>query len=100
MRGLIDRLIARARPVVERFVAIGVVQASVVLAAQAFMALIPLLIGVVALAPENIGEAIARVARNRLGLHGQTEDQVQHLVATGDTLQSGLTLFGLVLVLF
>jgi len=100
MRGLIDRLLARARPVVERFVAIGVVQASVVLAAQAFMALIPLLIGVVALAPKSVGDSIAQVARRRLGLAGQTEDQLQHLVATGDRVQSSLTLLGLVLVLF
>jgi membrane protein len=102
MRGLIDRLLARLRPVVDRFVAIGVVQASVVLAAQAFMALIPLLIGIVAVAPAGVGESFAHAARTRLGFGGQTEDQVEHLVNTaGDgRLQSSLTTLGLVLVLF
>src|SRR5262249_52316372 len=102
MRGLIDRLLARLRPVVDRFVAIGVVQAAVVLAAQAFMALVPLLIGIVAVAPGGAGGSFAHAARTRLGLGGQTEDQVEHLVNTAQSghLESSLTALGLVLVLF
>lgn len=102
MRGLIDRLLARLRPVIDRFVAIGVIQAAVVLAAQAFLALIPLLIGVAVLAPAGVGESFAQAARTRLGFGGETGRQIEQVASTADSghLESSLTVLGLVLVLF
>jgi membrane protein len=87
------------RPLTERVVAVGFIQSAVVLAAQTFMALFPLLIGVVALAPPHVGEGITTFMRSRMGLAGDATDQVQHLVASRDQLHSGITIFGLLVVL-
>lgn len=99
MRGWIDRVLARCRPAIERFVAIGVVQASVVLAAQTFMALIPLLIGLTVIAPSGTSQGITEYARTRFGISGETNEQVTKLVDTGDHMDSGFTVLGLLIVL-
>lgn len=99
MRGWIDRVLAWCRPAIERFTAIGVVQASVVLAAQAFMALIPLLIGLAVIAPSGASHGVAEYARTRFGLSGETDEQVSKLVNTGDHVESGFTVLSLVIVL-
>src|SRR5215471_3808571 len=99
MRGWIERVLARCRPAIERFTAIGVVQASVVLAAQAFMALIPLLIGVAVLAPAGASHGMAEYVRTRFGISGQTDEQLNKLVNTGNHLEGGFTALSLLIVL-
>jgi membrane protein len=99
IREIILRLLGAFRPLIERFISVGFIQAAVVLAAQAFMALFPLLIGIVALAPPRVGDAIANAMRDRLGLAGDPTADVQHLVASRDDLRSGITVFGLIVVL-
>ncbi len=99
MRGWIDRVLAWCRPAIERFTAIGVIQASVVLAAQAFMALIPLLIGLVVIAPAGTSHSVTEYARTRFGLSGETDEQVSKLVDTGSHVESGFTVLSLIIVL-
>jgi membrane protein len=96
--GLLERAMSRLEPVLERVAAVGFVQAAVVLAAQAFLALFPLLIAVVALTPTEVGQSIATVARNRLGLGGHTGDEVSSLVTTRDSLRGSITVFGAIVV--
>jgi len=91
--------LAAARPVIERFASVGLVQSSVVLAAQAFMALFPLLMGVVAFAPPEVGETVGSYLRQRIGLNKGAGDEVQQLVATRSELRSGITAVGLIVVL-
>jgi membrane protein len=86
-------------PLLERVTAVGLLPSAVVLAAQAFMALIPLLIAAVALAPAGVGQTIAGVARQRLGLSGDTGEQVNHLVATRDDLRGTITVLGALVIL-
>lgn len=88
-----------AAPILERFAALGLIQSAVVLAAQAFMALFPLLIVFVALAPTPIGNAVAAVARKRLGFVGQTSDNLNSLVASRDSLQGGISVISVIIIL-
>ncbi len=97
--GFILRILSAIRPLIDRFLAVGFIQQAIVLAAQAFMALFPLLIGVIALAPTRTGDAISTFMRRRLGLAGDTADDVSKLVATRSELRSGITVIGLLVIL-
>jgi membrane protein len=94
-----QRVLGGLRPLIERFAAVGFIQAAVVLAAQTFMALFPLLIGVVALAPPHASAAITAFMRSRMGLAGDPANEMQHLVASRDQLKGSITIFGVLVVL-
>jgi membrane protein len=98
-RSLTQSLITTVEPVLERFATVGLIQSAVVLAAQTFMALFPLLIGIIALAPSPVSDAVTQTLQRRLGLDGDTGVSVQHLVASRDDLRGGLTVIGLLVVL-
>jgi membrane protein len=99
VRPLIERLLHLGAPVLERLAAVGFIQSAVVMAAQTFLALFPLLIAVIAIAPTDVGQTIASVARNKLGLAGETSDDVLRLVGTRDQLHGTITVFGVIVVL-
>lgn len=103
MRGLFRRvsgwLVATIEPLTIRLVQVGLVQSAVVLAAQTFMALFPLLIAVIALVPGDIGESIADTMRERLGLRGGTDQSVHQLVATHNQLRGTITVIGILVVI-
>jgi membrane protein len=99
MRRSIERAIAAAAPVLERIAEVAFLQSAVVMAAQTFMALFPLLIVAIALAPPSIGQGIAAVAHARLGLSGHTGDEVDQLVASRQNLQGTVSVFGVIVVL-
>lgn len=88
-----------AKPLVERIASVGLIQSGVVLAAQTFMALFPLLIAITALAPSGVSDTIAETLRHRLGLDAEATDQMQHLVSGRSDLQGGITAIGLIVVL-
>lgn len=67
MTALLERVVAPVRPVLERFVEVGSIQSAIVIAAQALMAVFPLLIGVVAYAPQHVGDTISTFMRERMG---------------------------------
>jgi membrane protein len=96
---LVERVLRTLAPVLERLAAVGFIQSAVVMAAQTFLALFPLLIAVIAIAPPDVGQTIASVARDRLGLAGQTSDEVYRLVGTRDELHGTITTFGIIVVL-
>ncbi len=98
-RSFSQSLLTRATPVVERLASVGLIQSAVVLAAQTFMALFPLLIGIISLAPDAVGEALQNTLRRRFGLNGDTSQTLQHLVSSRDELHGGLTVLGLLVVL-
>ena len=98
-RSLSQSLLTRATPVVERLASVGLIQSAVVLAAQTFMALFPLLIGIISLAPATVGDALTSTLRRRFGLDGDTSQTVQHLVSSRNELHGGLTVVGLLVVL-
>lgn len=83
---------------INRFGAVGVVQSGIVLAAQIFLALFPLLIGIVALLPSSIGSGVAATMRARMGVSGSTDRAVTQLFAGRDDLQGGITIAGLIVV--
>jgi membrane protein len=93
------RLVATCRPIVTRFVSVGFIQHGIVLAAQAFMALFPLLIGIIAFAPSGTANEISSLMRSRFGLGAETGGDVQQLVATRSELRSGISVIGLIVVL-
>ena len=92
----------RLRPfetLLERLVAVGFVSTGVVLAAQTFLALFPLLIAVSALLPAEAAVGVQNTMRDRFGLSGETDQAVQHLVGSRDDLRGGITVFGTIVVL-
>jgi membrane protein len=75
------------------------VEAALVLAAQAFLALVPMVIVVYALAPVAVGNALAETLRDRLGLTGGSEAAMTHLLAARSDLRRGLSVASVVFVL-
>ena len=63
---------------------------AVVLAAQMFLAFIPMLIVVAALLPTEAGQGIMSVSRTRLGLTGGSEDALGELVAAREDIQGSI----------
>jgi membrane protein len=103
MRALISRVTAWVNatfePLLVRLVEVGVVQAAVVLAAQTFMALFPLLIAVIAIVPPGVGGQVGATLRERLGVSGDTDESVRRLISTRSQLRGTLSVFGVLLVL-
>jgi membrane protein len=62
----------------------------VVLAAQMFLALIPMLIVVAALLPTRAGQAIISLSRSRLGLTGGSQEALGELVAAREDIQGSV----------
>jgi membrane protein len=102
VRAVGDRLgplLRRLGPLLERLAAVAPVQAGVVLGAQAFLALFPLLIALFALTPSGVGTAAVQTLRSRLGVTGETEDSINHLISGRSELHGGYTAMGAVIVL-
>ena len=98
IRERIEATMTLARPILDRLIAVGSIQSAIVIAAQAFMAVFPLLIAVIAYSPAKVGNTISTFMRTRLGLSSTTA-QVQQLVSTRSELQNSLSIFGLIVVL-
>jgi membrane protein len=99
LRGRIERGLRMVAPALERVAEVAFLQSAVVMAAQTFLALFPLLIVVIALAPSSLVSSISDVAGRRLGLSGHTSDEMGHLVASRDDLRGTLTVLGVIVVL-
>jgi membrane protein len=104
MRGAIERALEWAwrtfGSLIDRLVAVGFVQTGVILAAQTFLALFPLLIAATALLPTDTAASVAQSARTRFGLGGgTTEATMAQLVANRSDLRGSLTVIGVIVVL-
>jgi membrane protein len=99
IRALVMALIERIRGLIERLLAVRIVESSVVLAAQAFLALIPLLLVVYAFLPEHTAQATLGHMRTSFGIHGETSATVEHLIDDRSDLQSGITVAGFLVII-
>src|SRR5215467_11227978 len=88
-----------AREFGQRLIAVRVVESSIVLAAQAFLALFPLVIVITALIPSGASNGLARELRNRYGLSGLSDSATHQLLAERTAVQQSLSAFSFVLVL-
>ena len=87
----VESILERAGGVIDRILAVRLVESSVVLAAQAFLALIPLLLVVYAFLPSHTAEASLNSARRNFGVSGVTANIVQYLIDGRDQLQSAIS---------
>jgi len=99
VRGAVDHTARTLAPLLERLTAVGLIQSAVILAAQTFMALFPLLIALIAIGPPTFGTTILDTLRDRIGITGDTREMTQRLIASRSELRSGLSVFGVILVL-
>jgi membrane protein len=94
-----ERLLKPFETLIERMVSVGVVSSGVVLAAQTFLALIPLLMAATALLPAEAAAVVQNSMRERLGISGSSDAAVSQLVNSRDQLRGGLTVLGVIVVL-
>ena len=80
-----------------RFIAIEGAQQAIVLAAQAFTSLIPLMVVAAAASPGS--EDLADRIVERFGLHGDSARSMQQLFATAGTTQSTITWISIVILM-
>jgi membrane protein len=99
MPARLERLLRPFEVLIERLVSVGFVSSGVILAAQTFLALFPLLIAVTALLPADAAVGVQDTFRQRVGISGSTDAAVSQLVNNRDQLQSGISVFGAVVVL-
>lgn len=85
---------------VRRFLSIAGIDRSLVLASQAFTALIPLLILASTLAPAGKTNLIAHTIIRRFGLSGDSAAAVEHLFDIPETATSSVSLFSALLLVF
>jgi membrane protein len=110
VRGLLKRireLVARIlrwalttfAELIERLAQVGLIQSGIVLAAQTFLALFPLLMALIAVLPAPTAHHLADSLRTRLGLGGESEQMLEHLIASQSQLRAGTTAVGALVVL-
>lgn len=110
MRGLLNRvrgLVARIlrwvfttfATLIERLAQVGLIQSGIVLAAQTFLALFPLLMALIAVLPATSAHHLADTVRARLGLGGETQQMLEHLVAGRSQVSGASTAVGAIVVL-
>ncbi len=85
---------------VRRFLSIAGLDRALVLASQAFTALIPLLILASTLAPTGSTDVVSNTLVRKFGLTGDSAAAVQHLFATPQAATSSVSVFSAVLLFF
>ena len=93
------RTTKQVRDIAERLVAVRVVESSIVLAAQAFLALFPLVLVVAAAAPHNVSTGLLNQLRSRFGVSGSSAGALQSLLVDRGALQQSLSVFSVLLVI-
>jgi membrane protein len=83
----------------ERFLDVQGVDRAVAIAAQAFSALIPLLIVYSAVVSRDSGEGFATGVIDRFDLEGSTADSVRRAFTSPDTVTDSISMFGLLLLI-
>lgn len=95
----VESVIERLRGLLDRLLAVRLVESSVVLAAQAFLAMVPLLLVVYAFLPSRSADAVLNNIRNNFGITGDTADTVQHLIDDRSELQNDITAISFLVVI-
>lgn len=95
----LTKVVAWGRELSERLVDVRIFQNSLVLAAQAFLALFPLLILVYAIIPPGASTGLVNVLRSRFGVSGDSADAMSRLLLDREGLQQSLSVISALLVL-
>jgi len=95
----VTKTVAWLREFGQRLVAVRVVESSIVLAAQAFLALFPLVIVITAVMPSGASEGLVDELKSKYGLSGLTDSAAHTLLAQRSAVQQSLSAFSFVLVL-
>ncbi|HEX6870193.1 MAG TPA: YhjD/YihY/BrkB family envelope integrity protein [Micromonosporaceae bacterium] len=96
---VLRRLPREALALLDRLTTVGFISSGVVLAAQTFLALFPLLMATTAFFPAEVSDQVAATLHTRLGLSGTTDDSVQYLVGQRSELRGGIGVVGAIVVL-
>ena len=99
LRAMVPNLVHRFRGLIDRLAAVRVVESSVVLAAQSFLALFPLVIVAYAYLPSNAADGLLAAMRRRFGVSGESANAMGQLIGQREALQQSLTVIGFVIVL-
>jgi membrane protein len=76
------------------------VDRAVALAAKAFVAFLPAVLALAAIAPEEVRLGMAETLERRLGLSGQSLELVQSSLASGQSVSNSTSVLSMILVLF
>jgi len=90
---------AGIRDFLERLVNVRVVESSIVLAAQAFLALFPLVIVVSAVIPTSASNRLLNELHHRVGISGSSESALKTILVDRNSLQESLSIISVLLVL-
>lgn len=93
------RTTERTRGIVERLIAVRIVETSIVLAAQAFLALFPLILVVAALVPRDVSVSLLNELRSRYGVSGESAGALQSILIDRGAVQQGLSVISFLLVI-
>jgi membrane protein len=83
---------------VERLQAARVIESALALAAQCFLALFPLLIAIIAIAPTRAAAAMVETLRDRLGFGSGSVGAMQNLLADPGELRNSLSLISFIII--
>jgi membrane protein len=86
------------RALLDEIQSIQIVDAAMALAAQAFLALFPLIIVVYAFVPLDIGNAAIETFRDRFGLSGDTQQAMSNVLANRGALRGSFSVVGVLIV--
>ena len=87
------------RDLLERLVAVRLIESALVLAAQAFLALVPLIIAAYAILPEHASNGLLDAIRRRFGLTGESASAVNQLIGHREELQQSLSWLSFLIIL-
>jgi membrane protein len=91
--------IAWVRDFAERLIAVRIVESSIVLAAQAFLALFPLVIVVSAVVPQGVSTGLLNELRRRFGVSGESAGALQKVLVDHGAIQQSLSVISFILVI-
>lgn len=92
-------MVAKARELIDRLLAVRIVESSIVLAAQAFLAMFPLVIVAYAFLPSGAATGLLDQLRVRLGLGSATTDALQKLIGDRSDVQQSLSAVSILIVI-
>ncbi len=93
------RTMERTRGIAERLIAVRIVESSIVLAAQAFLALFPLILVVSAVVPRDVSTGLVNELRSRYGVSGSSAGALQTVLVDPGALQQSLSVLSFLLVI-
>jgi membrane protein len=89
----------QVRDIAEHLVAVRVIESSIVLAAQAFLALFPLILVVAAVVPRHVSTGLLNELRNRYGVSGSSANALQTVLVDRGAVQQSLSVLSFLLVI-